>query len=129
MRLVFGLASAFKNDAERESVTRRLASKVGVAAKVVDVGCCEEEAGGLQATAVTIGPLPTAPADDVATQLRACMSDLAETGRLLKVDVKRISEPVLETCRWSFCEAVLHAAVAAVKKKRVGVSVVIRDLG
>ena len=120
MRLVFGLASAFKNDAERESVRKRLASKVGVAAKVVDVGSCGEEADGLQATAVTIGPLPTAPADDVATQLRACMSDLAETGRLLKVDVKRISEPVLETCRWSFCEAVLHAAVAAVNVTFVG---------
>ena len=120
VRLVFGLASAFKNDAERESVTRRLASKVGVAAKVVDVGCCEEEAGGLQATAVTIGPLPTAQADDVKVQLRSCMSDLAETGRLLKVDVQRISEPVLETCRWSFCEAVLHAAVAAVNVTFVG---------
>ena len=120
VRLVFGLASAFKNDAERESVRKRLASKVGVAAKVVDVGSCGEEADGLQATAVTIGPLPTAPADDVATQLRACMSDLAETGRLLKVDVKRISEPVLETCRWSFCEAVLHAAVAAVNVTFVG---------
>ena len=71
MRLVFGLASAFKNDAERASVRKRLASKVGVAAKVVDVGSCGEEADGLQATAVTIGPLPTAPADDVATQLRA----------------------------------------------------------
>ena len=120
VRLVFGLASAFKNDAERESVTKRLASKVGVAAKVVDVGCCEEEAGGLQATAVTIGPLPTAQADDVKVQLRSCMSDLAETGRLLKVDVQRISEPVLETCRWSFCEAVLHAAVAAVNVTFVG---------
>ena len=89
MRLVFGLASAFKNDAERESVRKRLASKVGVAAKVVEVGSCEEEAGGLHATAVTIGPLPTAQADDVTVQLRACMSDLAETGRLLKVDVQR----------------------------------------
>ena len=65
VRLVFGLASAFKNDAERESVRKRLASKVGVAAKVVEVGSCEEEAGGLHATAVTIGPLPTAQADDV----------------------------------------------------------------
>ena len=120
MRLVFGLASAFKNDAERESVRKRLASKVGVAAKVVDVGCCEEEAGGLQATAVTVGPLPTAQADDVAIQLRACKCDLAETGRLLKVSVQRVSEPVLETCRWSFCEAVLHAAVAAVNLTFVG---------
>jgi hypothetical protein len=120
VRLVFGLASAFKNDAERESVRKRLASKVGVAAKVVEVGSCEEEAGGLHATAVTIGPLPTAQADDVTVQLRACMSDLAETGRLLKVDVQRISEPVLETCRWSFCEAVLHAAVAAVNVTFVG---------
>ena len=120
VRLVFGLASAFKNDAERESVRKRLASKVGVAAKVVEVGCCEEEAGGLQATAVTIGPLPTAQADDVTVQLRACVSDLAETGRLLKVDVQRISEPVLETCRWSFGEAVLHAAVAAVNVTFVG---------
>ena len=119
VRLVLGLASALK-DEERELVAKRLASKVSVAAKVVDVGCCTEQAGGLQATAVTIGPLPTAPADDVAIQLRACMSDLAETGRLLKVDVQRISEPVLETCRWSFCEAVLHAAVAAVNVTFVG---------
>ena len=120
MRLVFGLASAFKNDAERESVRKRLASKVGVAAKVVEVGSCEEEAGGLHATAVTIGPLPTAQADDVATHLRACMSDLAETRRLLKVDVKDMSEPMLETCRWSFCEQILYAAVAAVNLTFVG---------
>ena len=120
VRLVFGLASAFKNDAERVSVAKRLASKVGVAGKVVDIGCCEEEAGGLQATPVTIGPLPTAQADDVQVQLKACLSDLSEIGRLLKVSVKRISEPVLETCRWSFCEAVLHAAVAAVNVTFVG---------
>ena len=119
VRLVLGLASALKEE-ERELVAKRLASKVSVAGKVVDVGCCTEQAGGLQATAVTIGPLPTAQADDVATHLRACMSDLAETRRLLKVDVKDMSEPMLETCRWSFCEQILHAAVAAVNVTFVG---------
>ena len=119
VRLVFGLASALK-DEERELLAKRLASKVSVAAKVVDVGCCTEQAGGLQATAVTIGPLPTAQADDVTTQLRACMSDMAETRRLLKIDVKDMSEPMLETCRWSFCEQILHAAVAAVNLTFVG---------
>ena len=109
------MASALKEE-ERELVAKRLASKVSVAAKVVDVGCCTEQAGGLQATAVTIGPLPTAQADDVTTQLRACMSDMAETRRLLKIDVKDMSEPMLETCRWSFCEQILHAAVAAVNR-------------
>ena len=48
------------------------------------------------------------------------MSDLAETRRLLKVDVKDMSEPMLETCRWSFCEQILHAAVAAVNVTFVG---------
>ena len=113
VRVVFGLASAFDNDAERESFTKRLASQVGVAAKVVAVGCCEEEAGGLQASAVTIGPLPTAQADDVKAQLVACASDLEGTGKRLKVGVGRIGEPSVQTQRWSFCDAVLHAAVAA----------------
>ena len=120
MRLVFGLASAFKDDKERDTVTKRLASKVGVAAKAVNVGCCTEGADALQDTAVTIGPLPTAEVDDVAAQLRACTSDLAKTGRLLQIDVKRMSDPTLETCRWSFCEQVLHAAVSAVNVTFVG---------
>ena len=120
VRVVFGLASAFDNDAERESFTKRLASQVGVAAKVVAVGCCEEEAGGLQASAVTIGPLPTAQADDVKAQLVACASDLEGTGKHLKVGVGRIGEPIVQTQRWSFCDAVLHAAVAAVNVTFVG---------
>ena len=120
VRLVFGLASAFKDDKARETFKKRLASEVGVAAKAVDVGCCTEDVDGLQDTAVTIGPLPTAEADDVAAQLRACTSDLAKTGQLLQIDVKHTSEPTLETCRWSFCEQVLHAAVSAVNLTFVG---------
>ena len=81
VRLVLGLASALKEE-ERELVAKRLASKVSVAAKVVDVGCCTEQAGGLQATAVTIGPLPTAQADDVATHLLLVTSSHAHTAPL-----------------------------------------------
>ena len=121
VKLTFRPSRALTDERRRKDVVKWLASRVGVAVAVVCLGDCSDDAHGLQLP-VTIGPLPTGMAETVGDKLRACTADLAEVVKIFGVPLVAVEEPCLETKMWTFCEAVLHAAVDAVAIQFVGPS-------
>ena len=121
VKLTFRPARAITDERRRKKVVEWLASRAGVATAVVCLGSCSDDAHGLQLPA-TIGPLPTGMAETVGDKLRACTADLAEVVKIFGVPLVAVEEPCLETKMWTFCEAVLHAAVDAVAIQFVGPS-------